>query len=239
MAVAIDSNSGVTSDTSAATAANLATFTVGSGASRLLLVFLAFDRTTTTGRTVSWDSAGTPQPMTLLAGQDASDNSTRVEIWGLLTPTSGNKNLAVTWTVSAECIIEIVSFTGADQSALATTISNVTQTTASTANPSRAITSATGNYTAAAMSSAAFNASALNQTQVANVSGAGAVNEIASIAVGAATVTHTFTQSACAWGMIGLNVNGVGAIGGPVKAVITRPFPFKPGSPPSRNAPYR
>lgn len=213
MAVAVDSNSGVTVDVVGATSADLATFTVGAGANRALCVILAYDRNTTTGTTVNWDSAGTNQPMAFIAGKDASDAATRVELWALIAPTSGNKNLHVAWTGSAEVTVMLVSFTGVDQTATATTFIHRVTAANTTANASQAVTSAAGNYTIAGECYANIIPTGLTQTQIANIAGTGALGDIGSIGAGAATVTHGYTHGAQPWGLVACDLAAVGTVG--------------------------
>lgn len=214
MSVAVDSNTGASADATGVTSLNLTTFTVGATSDRALTVFLGWDRTTITAVTGKWDNTGTPQSMTQVIAKNTTDASTRAEIWGLIAPTSGNKTLNFAWTTAAELIITLVSFQGADQGAVGTTFVNATSNAASTANPSVAVTSATNNYTSAVVSAANDVPGSPTQTNVLDVSGAGFDNTGASIAAGAASVTHGWTMSAVPWAICGCDIVAVGAAGG-------------------------
>lgn len=61
--------------------------------------------------TVTWDSGGTNQAMTFLTGNEAlAGTSARGELWGLLSPTVGNKTLRVTSTSATRFYVGQASF---------------------------------------------------------------------------------------------------------------------------------
>lgn len=211
MAVAVDSNSGVTADAAGVTTLSLTTFTVGSGANRALVALLGWDNIThtVTGGYPRWDDAGTPQALTAItnAGANSSD-SCRADLWGLVAPTSGNKTIKVNWTTAAELIIMLVSFTGVNQTGGSTTFPNGTSATGSSTLSSVVVTSAAGNYTVALANAANSTCEQpVSQTFVASVSGIGADNTCGSIGTGAATVTHTTTVGPTnPWVAVGCNI---------------------------------
>jgi hypothetical protein len=154
MAVAFDAKPTLVSGNSfdvtftAATSADLASMTVGSGANRALIAGLFFDAAVSVVA-VHWDSAGTNQAMTQIGTATAGSGSTlcNVYLFGLVAPTSGNKNLHVTWTGTADGYATAISWTGVDQAAAATSFINFNSSTNS-ANPSTiTITTTSGNAT--------------------------------------------------------------------------------------------
>lgn len=124
MAVVVDAV-GTETHTAPGTSATYTGITVGSGANRALVVAIVWGTGTgdPTGRSVTWDSGGTNQAMTEIVFRGTGGN-TSVGIYGLVAPTSGNKTLAVSWTVSNESFIGAISFTGVDQTGGATSFPN-------------------------------------------------------------------------------------------------------------------
>ena len=70
------------------------TMTVGSQPNEALVCWITWDTTYTTPGTitVSWDSTGTNQAMTVLSSQNESDSATSAQLWGLLAPQRGIKH---------------------------------------------------------------------------------------------------------------------------------------------------
>jgi hypothetical protein len=101
MAVAFDA---VGTDTRAdsATTNDNSTLTVGSGSNRALIVFVTHNNVAITAETVVWDPAGANQALTLIGTQLEAIDNTRVSIYGLVNPTSGNKVIRTSWTTAAD-----------------------------------------------------------------------------------------------------------------------------------------
>lgn len=103
----------------AGTAATISStnLTVAAGATALL-VWLQFGSysvvTVPTAVTVNWDNAGSPQTMTLLGSSTYSTGSVmfQANLYGLLSPTIGNKTLKATWTTAVNVAIFSVAFAG-------------------------------------------------------------------------------------------------------------------------------
>src|SRR5882672_4522275 len=101
MAVAFDAVGTDTSGNSATTNDN-STLTVGSGSNRALIVFVTHNNVAITAETVRWDPAGANQLMTLIGTQLEAIDNTRVSIYGLVNPASGNKIIRTAWTGAAD-----------------------------------------------------------------------------------------------------------------------------------------
>lgn len=234
-AVAVDANPGFRNDATAVTTLSLTTFTMGSVSNGALVALSAFDRTTVTNYGIQWDSAGTPQALSLVISKNSTD-ACQGKLHGLLAPTSGNKTLKAgngaggNWTTSAELILMCVSFSGVDQGGAATSFIHTNSSAGSTANPSIAITSAVGNYTVVQLAAATDFPTLPTQTLIQVVSGAGADNSGGSIGAGAASVTHGFTLTAVAWNFTGCDIAAVGSVGG------TDNFDWLKPSPPANQA---
>jgi hypothetical protein len=134
MAVAFDTQ-GTKFEAASTTSFTNSTHTVGASANALVL-FLQFNTggAAPTSINVTWDSVA----MTLIGTKATSVAGAWAYKYGLLAPHTGNKTLSVSWTNAASYGGVTVAFTGADQTAFATTFKNLTSD-ASTPG-------ATGNY---------------------------------------------------------------------------------------------
>lgn len=215
---------GVTSITSS----NL---TVGTGAQRALVVQLSFSNKSISGLSVTWDNGASNQACSQVVGTNTSGANGRAEIWGRVNPINGAKTLAASWTGSSDVVMNQVSWTGVNQgggtSSFVSASNTGTSTTGSVAIPSR-----TNNQTMCCITIAngIGSLSAPTQTQThldnnpANISGGG------SRAVGAASVTHSWTLSVSeTWVVVGVDIQDAAA---PSNKIV-RPFPFKPSQPPA------
>lgn len=201
------------------------TLTVGAGANRVLLVLLqyAYSPLAGTGASaVAWDSAGSPQAMTLIrrdidsAVLDAGKSDIVWELWGLIAPTSGNRTLQVTFntTSNVSMLIDAASFTGADQTSVATAFTNANFASLAGGGSSTAsvtITSATGNMVAGhhINVSGVFSATSGTNLYLLNTAAANYDSGAASVAV---TATITTSKN---WGSQGVNIAAAGAGGLP------------------------
>jgi hypothetical protein len=171
-------------------------------------------------RTLSWDSAGTPQAMSLIGEAQVTDSGTDtlvIELWGLVNPHTGLKTLAYTYTGGSHpnILINAISLTGVLQTsnalAFPTAHFNSASNTNSVGPASVAITSAAGDMAFAAYT-AIFNdtlpmTSPAGVVQWTGATGAyGAFGE-AFRAAGASTVTFTGTAfGSQAWITAGCDV---------------------------------
>src|SRR6266704_1130979 len=116
MAVAFDAKATAnTVTTSAVTTVSNANLTVGSGANRALLAVVSWLNTGSAPTSLSahWDTAGTNQLMTQI-GSTISNGDAKAALFGLLAPTSGNKNFTLTWTNVLDVDVDLIAFTGVD-----------------------------------------------------------------------------------------------------------------------------
>jgi hypothetical protein len=100
----VDQFSGVTST------GNITSMTIG-GSGTLLIVMACWD-TKVTGRSCTWNSVS----MTEQVLAASASGSRQTGIYTLVSPATGNKNLALSWTGSSQCYVSAISFTGTDTS---------------------------------------------------------------------------------------------------------------------------
>ena len=110
-----------------------------SASATVLVVTLLFGNpsstTLPTGISVTWDSGGTNQAMTLFGSgitSNAGSSSVAGYIYYLLSPTSGAKTLAVSWTNVQGLYVETTSYTGGDTSTPLANLSSNTATSGTT-----------------------------------------------------------------------------------------------------------
>lgn len=91
--------------------------TVGTGSDRALVVVVVMTNRSPTSESMVWDTGGSSQAMTMLQSKTiASGPGSRVEIWGLKNPVSGNKTLSFSFSgASTDIFVSSVSFNGVDQ----------------------------------------------------------------------------------------------------------------------------
>lgn len=189
MAVAFDANSSASVTANAVTSITSSNLTVGSGSNRALLVQALWSNTNT-GISMNWDNLGTPQALAQVPNA-AAQNTTKAQIWGLVAPTSGAKQLSVAWTTSRDVVINQLSYTGVNQTGGATSFPNGAGNTGNNSTITVTITSVVGNAVVAALATTSGVINSVNQTQTfingtpTNMSCAG------NRAVGAASVTLT------------------------------------------------
>lgn len=131
MAIALDAKGNFSASHDGVLSYTDASFTVGSGSNRALIVGIACEATTgnhPTAPTANWDSTGTNQSMTLLSActlQLALSSDFSLFLFGLVAPTSGNKTLSIAaMHAGADSIVAMISFTGVDQTGGTTTFKN-------------------------------------------------------------------------------------------------------------------
>jgi len=197
MAVAFDAKATADSTGTSVTTISNANLTVGAGSNRGLIAVVSWNGTVTLSAPVAhWDTAGTNQLMTQIGStitNAAIDQ--HLALFGLVAPTSGNKNLTVSWTGASGVYLSAIAFTGVDQTSAAVAFPHFNNAVGTTSPASVAITSATGNETVAVFSAnGAADLTTLNFTNLfgpdlTDPNGSGAANYTA----GAASNTHTCT----------------------------------------------
>lgn len=211
MAVTFDANQTAVATANSVTSITTSNLTVGAGANRALVVQVALGGSVT-ALALKWDNLGTPQSLAVITGATAAQSGTpfeRVELWGLVAPTSGAKQLSVTWTTARDVYVNGVAWTGVDQTGGTTTFPHGTGSIGSgTTAQGITVTSATGNATMAVFDTgSAVNISSVNNTQTFLSNVAANIDAAGNRAAGAATVSHTATYSgAAAWGAAGTDI---------------------------------
>jgi len=180
--------------------------TVGSGANRVLVLSVSLSLDTATSVAAVWDTGGTNQAMTQIVTRGQAGGGCAV-LFGLVAPTSGNKNAKITWNnANSDICVNGTSWTGADQTGGATTFPNSTSAVATSSSAiSLAVTSAVGNATQVCTAtggtpSAATKTTTYLDSSPASESGAG------SRADGAASVTHGWTVTFSSWVAAGTDI---------------------------------
>jgi|SRR5882672_6429094 len=211
MAVAIDAiNTGDASTLSGTTLTNT-NLTVGSGANRILLAGILFSSALPTITAFQWDAAGTPQNLTLVPGTSFTSSTLSGAIYAVVAPTTGNKQLKITWTGTKEASLGCASFTGASQAAIATSCPNGVNSTGTSATPNTVVTSATGdmvfgifNDLTSVFTTTTGTSVWINNTQI-NQNAAGAY------VAGAASITLTYNSNASdTWRSAGCDILAAG-----------------------------
>lgn len=224
MTVAIDAKSNWSTSQNAVTSFTDASFTIGSGSNRALVVALVCEATTgnsPTAPTVNWDSTGTNQSMTLIATM--SDNrqahDIRIFLFSLVAPTSGNKTLSVAGlNANVDSLIAYISFTGVDQTGGTITFRNaITSAVGNGTTLTATVTSAIGDAVIAIFGSnsgsVSVNQTAWTNVQVGTTFGSDGYTGNYAIAVGTSTAM-TLTQSAgnCNYAAMDILAASVGGI---------------------------
>lgn len=226
MAVAYDNSAtiddfGVTSKTTGA-------FTIA-GSNRAAFVGLgAFLDTTVESATCGGVSG------TKIASTDLFASGLQVMLFSVIAPAAGSQTASCSWTGAASCTVAVVTLSGVNQTTPAN--GGVNHSTPFATTNSQSVTSTSGDLTITFLEDGnGDGASTSNQTKK-------TTGQCGSFDIGPGTGTTTHTWSRAAADMVLSGANAAQA-GGAVIAIVVprtyRPFPFKPGSPPSRNAPYR
>jgi hypothetical protein len=233
MAVALDATGTVlTSGSGTGTSTNYTGITVGSGSNRALIVYVAL----TVGGSapvLHWDSAGTNQLMTLLGTGVADGTSAHYYLFGLVAPTSGAKNLLVSWTGTVQSLVDAVSFTGVNQTGGTTSFPHYNSATGTGTTATVVITSATGNFVVGIFGDNFDGVGTTGQTQL--YSDNTGISSSGNYSAGAASVslTSVISASSSAWGAAGCDILAAAAVS---VAVVgrTSPFLFSPRRGPTR-----
>lgn len=215
--------------------------TVGAGATCLLALLTINEQNNTTppaSVTVNWDNAGTPQAMTLLGSQEDGLGNCLVLAFGLLNPTAGNKQLTATWTgANVGVALDAMSFAGGFTTTIAAAFPHVATAQASTGStaPAVSVTSAVGNYTAAAslQINAQSSLTATSSTSLFNFTDApNAFGHLGSYAPGAASVSWAGATTAGEWSIIAVDVAAAPSSATPANPIWHPRIRQKPGKGP-------
>jgi hypothetical protein len=214
VAVAFDAKTATATSATPGTTLTITNLTVGSGSNRAMALLIMWQSGSVPPvTTCQWDDAGTPQAMTLVTGTNSANGSSSMatSIYGLVAPTSGNKNLKVSWTGSFEAHAVAISFTGVDQTSVAVAFPHgvAVNKTTSTASPAStgAITSATGNMVISGFGDNSATHSGLSGTTIVIDDSGPNFGVAFSYNNGAATVTQTCNLSTSAtWAAFGCDI---------------------------------
>lgn len=170
--------------------------TVGSGPNRALVVQLITWGGTISGLSLTWDSVGANQAMTLIGSSTDQFNDSQNFLYGLVAPASGTKTLTASWTTPSVAILAAASFTGVSQAGDTTSFAHFNGTTGTDASvASGTVTSAVGNYTVAGFGyGGILGFTSLNQSQWFEESNL-SFTSIGGYATGASTVTYSTVGS--------------------------------------------
>src|SRR5882672_993504 len=221
MAVAFDASTAAITSVNGVATMTVSNMTVGSGSNRALVAGVMWDTNAAlpTGITVTWDSGGTNQSMSLIPGTSALaiNNSGSIALYGLVAPTSGNKSLVISWTGNQEAHAFAASFTGVDQTGGATSFPHGNNAvSASSASPETVTnTSATGNFVVAYFSQGLSSFGAISGTTIAIDESGPNIGVAASRTTGAASVTSTAAFSGTGpWSASATDILAAGGGGG-------------------------
>jgi len=165
MALAIDATATAATHTAGATSLDNSNLTVGAGATGLLVVVL-FQALSViaTSVTVTWDNGGTNQTLTNIR-DDASPNVNGIiQLFGRVSPTTGNKTLHVAWTNSCPAVVTAMSFSGGITTSVATAFSTGATNNGLSGSPSLSISGASGNISVCVTDDTAGTSSGLTAT---------------------------------------------------------------------------
>lgn len=201
--VTVDQRPATSTQANAATTLNFTGLTVA-GANRCLVAAAMYSATPVTS-TVTWN--GTSVPIIGSISSNAAAAGTWCAIFGLTAPATGNQTLTVTNGAGVDTILYAMSFNGCDQTGGTTTFSAPAAATGSSTAPSMTITSATSNWTFAALAEGSGTPSAPTKTQDYINTTPNNVNGAGSDATGAATVAHAWTLTPTStWTMCGTSI---------------------------------
>jgi len=222
MDVAFDARTTDDAAGSGLTSLNSSLLTIGSGPNRALVVQINFSLKTVSGLTVKWDATGANQSLTQIIAANSDGAQGRSELWGLVNPVSGNKELSLAWTGSSEAVVAAVAWTNVKQSGGAATFANATSNKGANNTPSVAVTSKAGNATMDVSTSNFGAYSAPTQTEVYTREFLPVIDGAGSRAAGAASVTHQWTLSGTPgnWVSVGVDIVAVDGITGSLSAAL-------------------
>jgi hypothetical protein len=182
---------------------------------------------------LTWDNGGTNQAMAAITNA-AATNTVRVELWGLVAPTSGAKTLHSAWTTARDVSLNGVSWTDVDQTGGVTSFPHGTSATAATGTNTGAVTvtSAVGNAVMGVFATSDAAMASVNNTQTFIDNAPPTMSTVGNRAAGAATVTLTATRAGSSnVASAGTDILAAAAVSTTISRPQSRPFPFAPGSP--------
>lgn len=191
MPVSLDSNPATNAaSSSAVTTISFTGLTVGAGASTLVAWFNY--TAAVSAITIKWGT----QSLTQIISAAEAGGVVFAELWGLVSPMSGNQTLTASWTTATSFVsLSAASFNGASLVGGTTTFANATSNTGTvvtTGNTSVTVTTASTHAVVASHSTNSLAISAVNNTEVFID---GTTIFAGNFEVGGATATMTATVS--------------------------------------------
>lgn len=231
MAVVFDAQgSADASGGNVATPKTFANLTVGSGANRAAVFIACMSNHSPGTTTMTWDQGGTNQACSFIGAVNNTGTAGRVELWGLVAPTSGTKTLQYSWTGGTmDIFLDGVAYTGVDQTGGTTSFANFNSaqfTTTATTQITLSITSGTANAVVGAGSDDNVGTASMSQTQIFLDDTTGiTANGTGQRAAGAASVSLGWTPvgtGATHWALAGVSIQAVGS--GVVTVLLDQPI---------------
>lgn len=206
--VILDSTAGSATSGAAVQTFTYTPLTVGTRSCRGLVAILNFALKTVTGVACTWDGI----PMTAITGAIGTDTGANglIQMFGLLNPNSGAKNLIVNWTGVTQLTMAALSFNGVDQTSIAAAFPNGTSNTGSSLTTSLNITSGLDHMVVASHVNNTGNAwTAVNNNQLYVDNSPALIDCAGNYANGSASVsmTATATSGTPAWVSVGTDVS--------------------------------
>jgi hypothetical protein len=165
--------------------------------------------------TATWDFGASAQTMTQI-GTNCKENTWDkwVVLFGLVSPTTGNKTLRWTYTGTGEVSTNASTFSGADQTGGTTTFPGFTCANGSSTTPAVTITSSANNMAVAGViqDSGTFSARSHTSLWENNTRGSGAQRTLTTAS--GASVAFTWTIAGAQWGAAGNDIAAAGGGGG-------------------------
>lgn len=216
------------------TSINTSTLAISAGLTNTALVVQIAWGGTVTSPSMTWDNGASNQAMAAIPGATAT-NTAQVQLWGLVNPISGTKQLHAQWTTARDVVIHGVSWQLVDQTGGATSFPNGTGATGTGTTSTATVTSATGDAVMAVFSNSTDLIDAVNNTQTYIDNTPSTEGSAGNRAAGAASVSLTATNHVSStWAAAGCSIKASSAAGPTTTGIYpdsSRPFPFKPGSP--------
>lgn len=215
MAVAFDAKcSAIVKTATALLTVSNSNLTIGAISNGAVIVMGWTDALAPGAMTATWNGVNSPQIGTI----SCTAGFGTVALFGLVGPASGNHALVFNATNAGQMWVAGISFSGVDQTGGATSFAHFNSARGTSAAPSVAITSATGNFTLSNfVTDAAGSINSINQTAGwttgAGIDNSGSNTDVAGqYAAGAASVTHSGVISVATghWAICGVDIVAAG-----------------------------
>lgn len=184
--------------------------TVGTCTDCALVCTMGFEQNVS-GVSAVWDAVGANQTLTVVNSQKENTWNRYIYIFAVLNPATGNKTLDVTWTTGSNGRVNCAQFDNVLQTSVAAAFVDAANANGNSANPSQAVTTASGDATVGALM-ASTGPSAETQTLIMRTSsGHGSSTYALSTS---ASDTHAWTLASTTWGFAGIHIKSTNGAGG-------------------------